>query len=165
MQIHRFAMRGNVSDLSDPADLAEHARTEHVLDAGGRRLLAGLMRQTAATPRQFAAALRLAHHRAAAGRSSLSRQIIYMAEGARTPLPAPARWAAIPYPRISAPIRPASPAMRGCWVARASALPSTARECSAGRGARTGRTPPGSTLRTRSNGWIAALATGVGKRP
>ncbi len=83
MQIHRFAMRGNVSDLSDPADLAEHARTEHVLDAGGRRLLAGLMRQTAATPRQFAAALRLARHRAAAGESSLSRQIIYMAEGAR----------------------------------------------------------------------------------
>lgn len=83
MQIHRFAMRGNVSDLSDPADLAEHARTEHVLDAGGRRLLAGLMRQTAATPRQFAAALRLARHRATAGESSLSRQIIYMAEGAR----------------------------------------------------------------------------------
>ncbi|MFO1140199.1 MAG: glycosyltransferase [Paracoccus sp. (in: a-proteobacteria)] len=83
VQIHRFAMRGNVSDLSDPADLAEHARTEHVLDAGGRRLLAGLMRQTAATPRQFAAALRLARHRATAGESSLSRQIIYMAEGAR----------------------------------------------------------------------------------
>lgn len=80
--IHRFAMRGIESELSDPADLAEHARTERVLDAGGRRLLSGLLRQAAATPRQFAAAIGLARRRAAAGESSLARQIIYLAEGA-----------------------------------------------------------------------------------
>ena len=80
--IHRFAMRGIENELSDPADLAEHARTERVLDAGGRRLLSGLLRQAAATPRQFAAAIGLARRRAAAGESSLARQIIYLAEGA-----------------------------------------------------------------------------------
>ncbi|RCW85071.1 glycosyltransferase involved in cell wall biosynthesis [Paracoccus lutimaris] len=82
VEIHRFAMRSNRAELSDPADLAEDARTEHVLNAGGRRLLIGLLRQGAAKPRQFAAALQLARRRAAAGESSLARQIIYLAEGA-----------------------------------------------------------------------------------
>ncbi|KGJ03788.1 Glycosyltransferase involved in cell wall bisynthesis [Paracoccus halophilus] len=83
LAIHRFAMRGNAADLSDPADLAEHGRTERVLEAGGRRLLAGLLARAGTTPGQFAAALTLARRRAAAGESSLARQIIYLAEGAR----------------------------------------------------------------------------------
>ncbi len=83
VEIHRFAMRGTESELSDPADLAEHFRTEHILEIGGRRLLTGLLRQGAVTPGQFAVALKLARRRAAAGESSLSRQIIYLAEGAR----------------------------------------------------------------------------------
>lgn len=82
VEVHRFAMRGIESELSDPADLAEHARTERVLDAGGRRLLSGMLRQAAAKPRSFAAALKLARRRAHAGESSLARQIIYLAEGA-----------------------------------------------------------------------------------
>lgn len=82
VEVHQFAMRGIESELSDPADLAEHARTERVLDAGGRRLLSGMLRQAAAKPRSFAAALKLARRRARAGESSLARQIIYLAEGA-----------------------------------------------------------------------------------
>lgn len=82
VEVHRFAMRGIESELSDPADLAEHARTERVLDAGGRALLTGMLRQAAASPGRFAAALKLARRRARAGESGLARQIIYLAEGA-----------------------------------------------------------------------------------
>lgn len=81
-QIHRFAMRGEAGALSDPADLAEHARTERVLDMGGLRLLGGLARQAVTAPGRFLAALRLARARARGGESSLARQIVYMAEGA-----------------------------------------------------------------------------------
>ena len=83
LEIHRFAMRGDSGALSDPADLAEHARTERVLEAGAGRLLADLAGRGAANPAQFAAAMRLARRRARAGESSLARQLIYMAEGAR----------------------------------------------------------------------------------
>ncbi|WP_199262739.1 glycosyltransferase [Paracoccus binzhouensis] len=82
LEIHRFAMRGDAAALSDPADLAEHARTERVLEAGGRRLLAALTRQALARPAKFRTALRLARSRARAGESSLARQIVYLAEGA-----------------------------------------------------------------------------------
>uniref|UniRef100_UPI000225F2B2 glycosyltransferase n=1 Tax=Paracoccus sp. TRP TaxID=412597 RepID=UPI000225F2B2 len=81
--IHRFAMRGDKGALTDPADLAEYARTERVLEAGGRQLLGDLFRQGRAQPRQLASALRLAWRRARAGESSLARQIVYLAEGAR----------------------------------------------------------------------------------
>ncbi len=83
LEIHRFAMRGDGGALSDPADLAEHARTERVLEAGAARLLADLAGRGTASPAQFAAALRLARRRARAGEGSLARQLIYLAEGAR----------------------------------------------------------------------------------
>lgn len=83
LEIHQFAMRGDGGALSDPADLAEHARTERVLEAGAARLLADLAGRGAASPAQFAAALRLARRRARAGEGSLARQLIYLAEGAR----------------------------------------------------------------------------------
>lgn len=70
-------MRGDVAALTDPADRQEHARTERILEAGGRRLLAGVPR------RGLAAALSLARRRAKAGESSLALQMIYIAEGAR----------------------------------------------------------------------------------
>ncbi|RDW11999.1 colanic acid biosynthesis glycosyltransferase WcaL, partial [Paracoccus thiocyanatus] len=54
VEIHRLAMRGDAGALSDPADLAEHARTERVLEAGARRLLADLARQGAARPAALA---------------------------------------------------------------------------------------------------------------
>ncbi|CAM2984567.1 Glycosyltransferase involved in cell wall bisynthesis [Paracoccus aminovorans] len=81
-QVHRFAMRGDAAALTDPADLAEHDRTERVLDTGGKRLLAGLARQALAAPGRFQAAFKSARARARAGESGLARQIIYMAEGA-----------------------------------------------------------------------------------
>lgn len=83
LQIHRFAMRGDAAALTDPADLAEHARTERILEAGGRRLLADISRRGMANPGAFLAALRLAHGRARAGESGLGRQFAYLAEGAR----------------------------------------------------------------------------------
>ncbi|WP_313350686.1 glycosyltransferase [Paracoccus sp. (in: a-proteobacteria)] len=83
LEIHRFAMRGDRDALTDPADLAEHTRTERILEAGAGALLKGLFRQSLAKPAQLATALRLAHRRAQAGESSLMRQIIYLAEGAR----------------------------------------------------------------------------------
>lgn len=83
LQVHRFAMRGDAAALSDPADRAEHARTERILDAGGKSLLAGLARKAAQYPSRMARALKLARRRAKAGESSLARQIIYLAEGAR----------------------------------------------------------------------------------
>ena len=82
-KIHRFAMRGDPDALTDPADLSEHARTERVLEAGAKRLLADLARQAITRPAQFAAALGLARRRAHAGESGLARQMIYLAEGAR----------------------------------------------------------------------------------
>lgn len=81
--IHRFAMRGDFDMLTDPDDLAEHDRTERILERGARGLLAALMRRAGPDRRGLAAALRVARARAAAGESSFARQIIYLAEGAR----------------------------------------------------------------------------------
>lgn len=72
-------MRGDAQALTDPADTAEHARTERILEAGAVRLLAGLARSGPG----MAQAMKLARARAKAGESSLALQIIYMAEGAR----------------------------------------------------------------------------------
>ncbi|MFT4012090.1 MAG: glycosyltransferase family 4 protein [Paracoccus sp. (in: a-proteobacteria)] len=80
LKVHRFAMRGDQGALTDSGDIAEHARTERILEAGGRRLLADLASHL---PRAFGPAMRLARGRARAGESSLALQIIYMAEGAR----------------------------------------------------------------------------------
>lgn len=76
-EIHRFAMRGDEAALTDPADHAEHARTERILEAGGARLLAGLPGSGRA------AAIATARRRARAGESSLALQMIYLLEGAR----------------------------------------------------------------------------------
>ncbi|MBD9526339.1 glycosyltransferase family 4 protein [Paracoccus sp. PAR01] len=82
-QIHRFAMRGDPQALTDPEDLAEHARTERILESGGVGLLQSVARQAGASPSQMGAAVGLARRRAAAGESSFARQLIYLAEGAR----------------------------------------------------------------------------------
>lgn len=81
--VHRLAMRGDAGALSDPADLAEHQRTERILEAGAARLLADLVARGAARPGQARAALGLARRRARAGESGLALQLIYLAEGAR----------------------------------------------------------------------------------
>lgn len=81
-QIHRFAMRGDSSALTDPADQSEHARTERILELGPVGLLQGLVRQGFNAAR-IKTALRCARARAKAGESSFALQVIYMAEGAR----------------------------------------------------------------------------------
>jgi len=81
MEVHRFAMRGDPDALKDPEDRAEHERTERVLELGGRRLLAGLIRAAAGNAGRARQALALARGRAKAGESSFARQIIYLAEG------------------------------------------------------------------------------------
>ena len=81
--VHRFAMRGQAEALTDPADLAEHAATERILEAGAPQLLGSALKQAAANPKAFISALRQARTRASAGESSLLRQLIYLAEGAR----------------------------------------------------------------------------------
>ncbi|MDS9466346.1 glycosyltransferase family 4 protein [Paracoccus sp. MBLB3053] len=83
MHVHRFAHQGDATVLSDPADLEEHELTERILDIGGRGLLAGLSAHALHNRQGLAGALSLAKKRAAGGESSLPRQIIYLAEGAR----------------------------------------------------------------------------------
>lgn len=80
--VHRFAMRSDVENLKDPADIAENQRTEHILDQGGRRILGRLIRMTIAAPGRVLPALRRAWSRSRAGESGFGRQIIYLAEGA-----------------------------------------------------------------------------------
>ena len=81
--IHRFSMRGDAQALKDPADRQEHDRTERILEAGGPRLLGDLARAAGANAGQLRRAISMAHARAQAGESSLARQLIYLAEGAR----------------------------------------------------------------------------------
>ena len=81
--IHRFSMRGEAQALKDPADRQEHDRTERILEAGGPRLLGDLARAAGANAGQLRRAISMAHARAQAGESSLARQLIYLAEGAR----------------------------------------------------------------------------------
>ncbi len=84
--IHRFSMRSDEEALTDPADLAEHAKTERILDLGGRKLVMNLLRQSLRAPKATARGLRLAWKRARAGESSFLRQFIYLAEGATVAL-------------------------------------------------------------------------------
>lgn len=81
--IHRFSMRGDAQALKDPADRQEHDRTERILEAGGPRLLGDLARAAGANAGQLRRAVSMARARAQAGESSLARQLIYLAEGAR----------------------------------------------------------------------------------
>ncbi|MDT1060384.1 glycosyltransferase [Paracoccus sp. CPCC 101403] len=83
LHIHRFAMRGDPDALADAKDRAEHERTERVLEIGGSRLLTGMIAGMAADWRKAGRVLALVRSRVAAGESSLARQLIYLAEGAR----------------------------------------------------------------------------------
>ncbi|MTH77820.1 glycosyltransferase family 4 protein [Paracoccus aestuariivivens] len=83
IEVHRFSMRGDSDALTDPEDLAEHARTERILEAGGSALLNSVLQRAKSNKGQIGSALALARKRAAAGESSLARQLIYLAEGGR----------------------------------------------------------------------------------
>ncbi len=80
--VHRFSMRGEAESLRDPADIAEHAKTERILEAGPLRLMGNLLRQGLRSPSALARAFCVAWRRSRAGESSLLRQLIYLTEGA-----------------------------------------------------------------------------------
>lgn len=87
-QIHRFAMRSDRGTLIDAADIAEDARTEHVLDHGVRKLIPPALKWLARHPRQTLSALKLAlscGKRGAggdAGTGGRLRHMIYLIEAA-----------------------------------------------------------------------------------
>lgn len=79
-RIVRLAMRRSDSDLVDPADREEAARTEYVLDLGA----AGLLRETLANalsgPGRFGRAFALAWRMGRVSETGLARHLIYLAE-------------------------------------------------------------------------------------
>lgn len=86
--IHRFAMRSDRAALVDPEDLAEDDRTEHILSAGGARLIRGAAGWMLRHPAQTVRALRLAMdcgRRGAGGPGGTGgrlRHLVYLAEAA-----------------------------------------------------------------------------------
>ena len=79
--IHRFAMRSARAELVDPADIAEDARTEHVLHAGAWRVVKVAAGWIIRRPRRSLVALRLAWACGARANDRL-RHLIYLAEAA-----------------------------------------------------------------------------------
>jgi glycosyltransferase involved in cell wall biosynthesis len=86
--IHRFALRSDRAALVDPADMAEDARTEHILEMGAARLLGSALGWMVRVPRGALRALRLALACGAQGAGSTPgtggrlRHLIYLAEAA-----------------------------------------------------------------------------------
>lgn len=74
--VHRFAMRGNAADLVDPDDLAEHARTQRILEAGALGLGKDFAIAAAREPKAALAVLGMA-------RGGGPRQLAYIVEAAR----------------------------------------------------------------------------------
>ncbi len=87
-QIHRFAIRPDRTPLADPADIAEEARTEHILKAGWRRLIPQALGWMIRRPAQAFAAFALALHCGARGAGGAPgtggrlRHMIYLIEAA-----------------------------------------------------------------------------------
>lgn len=82
LAVHRFAMRSDRGALVDPADLAEDARTEHVLKAGGLRLGASALAWALPRPGLAWRVLRLALACGARAGGGRLRHLIYLAEAA-----------------------------------------------------------------------------------
>lgn len=86
--VHRFAMRSNPAMLIDPLDIAENAKTEHVLEMGAGRLLLSALGWMARHPKQTMAGLAMAWRCGlkGAGREPSTggplRHLIYMIEAA-----------------------------------------------------------------------------------
>ncbi len=87
-QVSRFALRSDRGALVDPADIAEDARTEHILKLGAVKLASSALRWMIRHPRGAWAALRLALTCGArgaggeAGTGGRLRHLIYLAEAA-----------------------------------------------------------------------------------
>ncbi len=88
LQVHRFAMRADSKPLADPQDVAEAARTEHLLKAGVAALLPSALRWMIGRPLRTLAALRLAMTCGARGSGGAPgtggrlRHIVYLVEAA-----------------------------------------------------------------------------------
>lgn len=86
--VHRFAMRSNPAMLIDPLDIAENAKTEHVLEMGAGRLLLSALGWMVRHPKQTMAGLAMAWRCGlkGAGREPSTggplRHLIYMIEAA-----------------------------------------------------------------------------------
>lgn len=86
--IHRFALRSDRAALVDPADMAEDARTEHILELGAGKLalsaLDWMVRHPKGTARALAMALRCGTEGAGKtpGTGGWLRHMIYLAEAA-----------------------------------------------------------------------------------
>jgi colanic acid/amylovoran biosynthesis glycosyltransferase len=79
--VHRFAMRSAHAELVDPADIAEDARTEHVLKMGAWAVAKVAARWMIRRPGRAFAAFRLAWRCGGRANDRL-RHIVYLAEGA-----------------------------------------------------------------------------------
>jgi glycosyltransferase involved in cell wall biosynthesis len=78
--IHRFAMRGMRPHLVDPDDIAEHDKTEHVLDSGLARVILTALAQIATAPRHSLVGLRRAIRLGRRQSGGLMRHLIYFVE-------------------------------------------------------------------------------------
>lgn len=80
VEIHRFAMRGDRGSLVDAADVAEFARTEHVLARGVPRLLAATLASFVRAPRRTLKACGLAWRLGRRADRGLARHAAYLME-------------------------------------------------------------------------------------
>jgi colanic acid/amylovoran biosynthesis glycosyltransferase len=80
-QITRFAMRSDAGSLVDPADIAEDARTEHILKAGPWALLRTAAGWMLKRPLKSLRALRLAYQ-CGARANARALHMVYLAEAA-----------------------------------------------------------------------------------
>lgn len=86
--VHRFALRSDRATLSDPADLAEDARTEHILNLGAGPLMWSALGWMARRPGAATRAIRMALRLGALGAGGVPgtggrlRHMIYLAEAA-----------------------------------------------------------------------------------
>jgi colanic acid/amylovoran biosynthesis glycosyltransferase len=80
-QITRFAMRSDAGTLADPADIAEDARTEHILQAGAWRILRVAAGWMIRRPLKSLRALRLAYQ-CGARANARALHMVYLAEAA-----------------------------------------------------------------------------------
>ena len=87
-QVHRFAMRSDRGALVDPVDFIEDAKTEHVLEIGGKALLRSSLGWMIRHPKQAAHGLAMAIRCGRRGNSGgpgtggIPRHLIYLLEAA-----------------------------------------------------------------------------------
>lgn len=87
-QVHRFAMRSDRGALVDPVDFIEDAKTEHVLEIGGKALLRSSLGWMLRHPKQAAHGLAMAIRCGRRGNSGgpgtggIPRHLIYLLEAA-----------------------------------------------------------------------------------